>query len=247
MAFQFPVDELTVINSSLLLTGDNVVAVADNGSDEWNVCSQAYQTALGYIMENHGWGFATVVVTLQPSPTPPQDTDWDTAYPLPPDLVHLIWAKINQNANNALPMNTAQLALYNIMGTPTGPVLVINAQGGPPPPTPPAVPATVTIKYISNAGALCDSTNGTPMMIVALQRFIMAGIYRGLHEEVAEADKCEATAMQLLQQARTRYDQQKPKRQVFNSRMRASRRMRRPWPATGTGSWGSGSGSGTPG
>lgn len=245
--FQWPHDKLDCINSALALTGDNTVNVADDGSDEWITCSPAYETALAYIMENHEWGYATVVVTLQPSPTPPTDSDWDTAYPLPNDLVHLLWAKINQNANNPVPLNTAQLALYSIMGTQNGPVLVINAQGGPPPPIPPAVPATVTIKYISNAGALCDPTNGTPTMITALQRFIMAGIYRGLHEDTGEADKTEQAAMLLLQQARTRYDQQKPKRQVFNSRMAAARRIRRPWPPVGTGSWGSGSGSGTPG
>lgn len=247
MAFQFPRDKLDLVNSALALTGDNAVAAADNGSDEWTVCSPAYETALGYIMESHSWGYATVVKTLQPSPTAPTDNDWDTAYPLPPDLVHLIWAKINQNANNPLPFDVAQLSLYSIMGTPTGPVLVINAQGGPPPPIPPTTPATVTIKYISNSGALCDSTNGTPMLIVALQRFIIAGIYRGLHEDPGEADKCEAAARLMLQEARTRYDQQKPKRAFFNSRMRASRRIRRPWPPTGTGSWGSGSGSGIPG
>jgi hypothetical protein len=247
MSFQFPWDKLSLINGALLLTGNNVVAAAENGSDEWLVCSPAYETGLGYIMESHSWGYATLVTVLQPSPTPPQDTDWDTAYPLPPDLVHLLWAKVNQNTTNPLPFDTAQLTLYSIMGTPTGPVLVINSQGGPPPPSPPTVPAVVTIKYISNSGALCDSTNGTPMLISTLQRFVFAGIYRGLHEEPGEADKAEATAMQLLQQARTRYDQQKPKRQVFNSRLSASRRIRRPWPATGTGGWGSGSGGGIPG
>ena len=53
--------------------------------------------------------------------------------------------------------------------------------------------------------------------------------------------------MMMLQEARTRYDQQKPKRQFFNSRITAARRVRRPWPPTGTGNWGSGSGNGIPG
>lgn len=247
MAFQFPYDKLSTINSALSQTADNAVNAADDGSDEWNCTSPAYETALAYIMESHSWGYAAVVATLQPSPTPPTDLDWDTAYPLPNDLVHLIWAKINDNASNPVPLDTAQPALYSIMGTPTGPVLVINAQGGPPPPNPPIAPATVTIKYISNSGALCDATNGTPMIIVALQRFVMAGIYRGIHEDVAEASKMEQSAMVMLQQARTRYDQQKPKRAFFNSRLGAARRIHRPWPPMGTGSWGSGSGSGTPG
>lgn len=243
MAFQFPVDKLGVINSVLTSTGDNVVNVAEDGSDEWMIGSSAYETALAYIMESHSWGYASLVEVLQPSPTPPTDTDWDTAYRLPQDLVHLIWAKIDENANNPGEQNP-QLTTYDIMGSAAGPILVINAQGGPPPPTPPLAPATVTIKYISNQGALCDSTNGTPTMVLALQSYVMSGIYRGLHEDVAEADRVYQGAERILQMARTRYDQQKPKRAFFNSRMRASRFIRRPWPQIGTGSWGNGSGSG---
>lgn len=247
MAFQFPLDKLTLVNSALVLMGDNLVAAADDGSDEWNVASPAYERAIAYITESHGWGFDTLVTVLQPSPTPPTDTDWDTAYPLPNDLVHLIWAKVNQNAGNPTSPFTNQLTLWSIMGSPTGPILVINSQGGPPPPSPPRTPAQVTIKYISNSGALSDSTNGTPTLIMALQSFVMSGLYRGLHEDTAEGDKMWMAGEQMLQRARTRYDQQKPKRQFFNSRISASRRVRRPWPPVGTGNWGSGSGNGIPG
>ncbi|TAL43845.1 MAG: hypothetical protein EPN91_05670 [Salinibacterium sp.] len=244
MSFQWPSSKIDVINSALTSTGDNIVTAADNGSDEWNICSNTYETSLAYIMESHGWGYATQVAVLQPSPTPPQDSNWDTAYPLPNDCIHIIWAKINQDVASALGSSQPVLTLYKIMGTPTGPVLVINAQGGPPPPNPPQTPAQVTIKYISNSGALCDSTNGTPTMIVALQTYVMSGIYRALHEDVTEADRVYQGAERLLQQARTRYDQQLPKRQFFNSRITASRRIRRPWPQMGNNSWG---GSNTPG
>lgn len=243
MAFQFPYDKVSTINAALALTGDNTVAAADDGSDEWNTCSPAYEIALGYIMESHSWGYATVVTALQPSATAPADTDWDTQYPIPPDCVHLIWAKINDDTADPTGSQQSQLTLYDIMGTPTGPVLVINAQGGPPPPATPQTPARVTIKYVSNQGPLCDAANGTPTLIAALQRFVVAAIYRGLHEDPVEASNQERSARLLLQEARTRYDQQKPKRQFFNSRMQASRRVRRPWPQIGTGNWG---GSGIP-
>ena len=165
MSFEFPVDKLGVINSALSATGDNLVNVADDGSDEWNVCSPAYERALGYIIDGHSWGYATQVVTLQPSPTAPQDTDWDTAYPIPADCVHILWLKINQDTSDPITQTTAQLTLYDIMGTPTGPVIVCNAQGGPPPPPPNTVtPATITLRYVSNKGALADSTSGTPTL-----------------------------------------------------------------------------------
>lgn len=244
MAYEFPLDKLAVVNSALLSTGDNQVAAADDGSDEWNVCSPAYERGLGYIMESHSWGYASQVKVLQPSPTPPQDSAWDTAYPIPSDCVHIIWVKINEINPSAPDTNTPMPTLYDIAGSPQGPVIVINAQGGPPPPQPPATPAQVTLKYISNAGALGDSTSGTPTLILALQSFIMSAIYRGLHEDASEADKLWAMGEQMLQRARTRYDQQKPKRQFFNSRMAASRRIRRPWPPLGIDNW---SGSNTPG
>jgi len=244
MSFQWPCDKLGLINSALTSTGDNIVAVADDGSDEWNICSNTYETSLAYIMESHSWGYAAIARVLQPSPTAPTDPAWDTAYPLPNDLVHLIWVKINQNVGDPTGTTNNQPVLYDIMGTATGPVLVTNAQGGPPPPSPPQTPAQITIKYISNAGALCDSTNGTPTMILALQAYVISGIYRALHEDVTEADRVYQGAEKLLQMARTRYDQQKPKRQFFNSRMSASRRIRRPWAPLGNDNWG---GSNTPG
>jgi hypothetical protein len=248
MSFQFPVDKLTTINAALLATGNNSVNVADDGSDEWNVCSPAYETAIGYIINSHSWGFDSLVVTLNASATAPADTDFDTAYPLPSDLVQLIWVKLNENTGNPN-LTTSQMTTYDIQANPAGgpPLLLVNAQGGPPPPITPVTPAICTIKYISNSGALSDSTNGSPIMIAALQRFVIAGIYRGLHEDPAEAIREEQAARMILQEARTRYDQQKPKRAFFNSRMAASRRIRRPWPPIGTGSWGSGSGSGLPG
>jgi hypothetical protein len=244
MSYPWPLDKLTICNSALVSCGDNTIAVADDGSDEWNVCSPAYDRGLGYAMESHGWGYATQVITLQPSPTAPQDTSWDTAYPIPQDCVHIIWLKINQDTSDPVTQTQAQLTLYDIMGTPNGPVIVTNAQGGPPPPPPGTVtPATITLKYLSNSGPLTDATNGTPTLILALQSFVMAGIYRGLHEDTAEGDKMWAAGEHMLQMARTRYDQQKPKRQFWNSRMGASRRIRRPWPPIGIDNWG---GSGTP-
>lgn len=244
MSFEFPIDKLSCINAALALTGDNQVAVADDGSDEWNVCSPAYERALGYMMDSHSWGYATQVIVLQPSPTPPQDTAWDTAYPIPSDCIHIIWLKINQNTTDSPTSTTATPVLYDIAGTPNGPVIVVNAQGGPPPPNPPAVPAQITLKYVSNQATLSDATSGTPTFITALQAFIQSAIYRGLHEDVVEAASMEKMGERLLQMARTRYDQQKPKRQFWNSRMAASRRIRRPWPPLGIDNWG---GSNTPG
>jgi hypothetical protein len=65
----------------------------------------------------------------------------------------------------------------------------------------------------------------------------MAGIYRGLNEDISAASQMESQAARKLQDARTRTDQEQPKRSLFNSRLRAARRVRRPWVETPPG-WG---------
>jgi hypothetical protein len=240
--FPWPLAKLDVINTALAETGNNTVAAENDGSDEWNVASPAYDRAIAYAMESHSWGYATQTITLTPSSTPPQDTDFDTAYPIPADCIHIIWVKINLNEPSV--SNIPRLALWKIAGTTAGPVIIVNSRGGPPPPIAPVTPAQVTMYYISNTGFLCSSNFGTPTLILALVSFVASGIYRGLHEDIGEADKMWLYAEQMLQRARTRYDQQKPKRQFFNSRIGATRRIRRPWPQVGINSWGSGSGSG---
>lgn len=225
-SFQWPVDKLILINRALAQTGDNLVAVADNGSDEWNVCSPTYEDALAAVCEDHGWSWLTDVRTLPPATNVPNDDQYDTAYIMPPDLVHLIWVRVAD-----LPSN------YDLLNG----QLIINARGGPNQPTPPNTPAVVTAKGIFSTNA--DLVNGTPLVVKAMQHFVFSGIYRGLHEDTANADKQFAMGEKILERARTRHDQQKPKRAMFNSRIAAARRIRRPWPVTPTG-WG---GTGQPG
>jgi|SRR5215472_6464516 len=244
--FQWPLAKLDVIQSACAITGDDPPAVADDGSDIWNTASPVYERWIAYVMATHSWGFATQTIVLTASPTAPQDTDFDTAYPIPTDCVQVIWVKLNNNEPNT--SNSPTLTLWKIAGTPAGPVIVLNSKGGPPPPLTPVTPAQVTMYYISNAGPLCDITNGSPILVNALIGFVAGGIYQGFHEDLQTANMEYQAAKALLQEARTRYDQQKPKRQFFNSRIGAVRRIRRPWPQVGINNWGSGSGgSGTPG
>jgi hypothetical protein len=223
-AFEWPVDKQGVINSALSQTGDNLVAVADDGSDEWNVASPAYERALAYMMEAHGWSQATDVRILQPAVNAPDDDQYDTAYGLPPDLVHLIWVRLND-----LPTN------YDLLNG----QLIVNARGGAQQPIPPNTPGVITIKGAFSTNS--DPVNATPTFVVALTTFVMSGIYRGLHEDLAQANIMWNSAKALMQEAMTRHDQQKPKRAMFNGRLSASRRIRRPWPQTPTGWSGTGS------
>ncbi|SEE52009.1 hypothetical protein [Bradyrhizobium lablabi] len=224
-AFTWPKDKLGIINDALAQTGDNAVAVADDGSVEWNTCSPAYETGLAYACESHPWSWLTDVRTLQPAGNKPDDTQFDTAYNLPADLIHLILVRINS-------VPCAWGLLNN--------QLVVNAQGGPPPPTPPAVPLPLTIKGIFSTNS-DPAVASTPTVVVALQMFVMSGIYRGMRKDTAEAGRLFSAAKQMLEEAKSRHDMQMPKRAPFNSRMTAVRRNRKPWRQTPSGWSGTGS------
>lgn len=216
MSFAWPVGKLDLINRALSVTGNEPVNVADDGSDAWNVCSAAYEDGLAVMMEESNWGWATKVAQFGLT-TAPADKAWDSACIIPPDLIHIVWVRVGQNLQTV-----GMPTLYDILDD----QLVLNRRGAP----------IVLVKYTSSQKA--DPTEGTPKFVQALTAFVMAGIYRGLHEDLAEANRVFATARALVQEAKTRYDQNKPKRQFWNSRLTASRRIRRPYPPNGNDFWG---------
>lgn len=217
----WPLDKLGLINQALALTGQNLVAAADDGSEEWTVCSAAYEAAIEYMFDQYDWKQITTVGTLNPTGTAPTDDQFDTAYAKPPDCIHVIWVRYND-----LPI------VYQVLNN----QIVINTGG--------ATTSTITVKYTS------DNPLGVPAQaqmlrtfMTALLRFVLSGIYRGLNEDLQESRATEKEAMALVAQAAKRSDQEQPKRAPFNSRISASRRVRRPWTAVPTG-WG---GTGSPG
>lgn len=223
--FQWPLSKLEIINSALAQTGDNLVASSDDGSIEWNTCSPAYERALAAVTEAHPWAWVTNWRTLTPAVNVPADDRYDTAYDLPDDLVHLIMVRVNDRT-----------CLWDLLDG----QLVVNAQGGPPPPPVPTTPFPVIIKGIFSTNA--DPVNGTPTVVLALERFVMSGIYRGLKKDNAEAGRMFAEANGILERAKSRHDMQKPKRALFISRTRRARYIRRPdWPIPSggdSGPWG---------
>lgn len=87
-------DKLSVINDALAELGDNLVAVADNGSDEWTTASPAYENAVRETIEAHSWSFDTNVATLVRQNASPDDLYAD-AMALPMNCLHLIWVRVN--------------------------------------------------------------------------------------------------------------------------------------------------------
>lgn len=206
----WPIDRLAIIQDACTQTGNNPPTVEEDGSEEWDHGSVAYEMALPYAIEARNWKFGTDVRVLTSTGVKPTDPLFDTAYAKPPDCLHLIWVRLAD-----IP------TIYQILDN----QIVLNNTGN----------QVVTAKIVF--APTIDQV--TPTFAMALRAFTASGIYRGLNEDTGSADKAWALGEHMLQTAATRSDQEQPKRAMFNSRMATSRRVRRPWPQTPAG-WGGG-------
>lgn len=200
-------DKLSICRDALQLTGNNVPNVADDGSDEWAVASTAYESAVDSLIEAHNWKFAKASGVALVRNGASPDDQFTDAYAKPADCLALVWVRVNG----------VQID-YKIIGN----LICVNASG-----------QTVKVEYIR----IPDAGSWPPMFVDCVRKSTMAGIYRGLNEDVSAASNMEAQAARSLQDARSRTDQEQPKRALFNSRLRMSRQQRRPWPNTPPG-WG---------
>lgn len=119
-------DKLSIINDELARTGNNLVAVADDGSDEWTVCGPAFDASVAETIEAHSWNFDTRIATLNRVGVPDDDLYQD-AFAKPNACLHLIWVRLND-----------QTVDYKIINN----QVCLSATGG-----------TVTAKYIIDQGA----------------------------------------------------------------------------------------------
>lgn len=202
-------DKLSIIAGELAQTGDNIPAAADNGSDEWTVCSPAYDSAVAETIEGHSWNFDTNITALVRDGDSPDEV-YDDAFAKPNACLHLIWVRLD-----------GQTVDYKIINN----QVCLNARGRP-----------VTAKYILDQGA----ANWPALFVKVIAARVRAAIFCGLHEDPQTGLMWEKRADQFLAEARTRVDQESPKRAMFNSRARASRYTRRPFVSspmawTGTG------------
>lgn len=197
----WPCDKLSIVQDAATQTGNNPPNVADDGSEEWDHGSVAYELALPYAIENKNWKFGTKVEVLTSTGIAPTDPQFDTAYAKPPDLLHLIWVRLNDLAVEYQVLNNQ---------------IVLNNNGG----------QAVTAKFVY--APTLDQV--TPTFAMALRAFTASGIYRGLNEDAGNADKMWALGEAMLSSAASRADQEQPKRAMFKSRLAMARRARRPWP-----------------
>lgn len=195
-------DKLGIINTELAQTGDATVAVENDGSEEWDVCSPAFDTAVDLTIERHNWNFGTKIATLQRVGDSADDMYTD-AYAIPAGALSVVWVRLASGVID-------QPVDYKIINN----QIVLTASN-----------LTPKVKYVLDPG----SQNWPPIFAAVIRLLVRAAIYRGLHEDAEQADKEELKAERMLSEARTRVDQNAPKRALFNSRAVMSRRVRRPW------------------
>lgn len=204
------VDKLSIISDECSILGENPPATADDGSPEWNACSPAYEAAVQETIQAHSWPFETQIATLVRVGTSPDDTYTD-AMAMPNACLQLIWVRVAESAGNDFPAD------YKIVNN----RICLNLFGT----------YTATAKYVIDPQII--GTGPWPPLFTKIIRYkVRAAICYGLREDDDAGMKWDAAAAAVLQEARTRVDQQQPKRAVFNSRAIASRIVRRPWVRT---------------
>lgn len=188
-------DKLDIINECLVLTGNDPVAVAEDGSDEWLVASAAYEAAVRHMLDEHDWKFATRIVALGRTGAS-DDARFSDVYARPADALHIVWVRVSDAETT-----------WRVIGN----SIYVNG------------PDSVTAKVVIDK----DPTRWPGLFVKALSCFVLGGIYRGLNEDPGEADTQEKKAEAYLMRARTRGDQEEPKRGMMKSRARLMRRRRR--------------------
>lgn len=199
-------DRLSIINDALVNTSNNRVQAEFEDSDEWDVGKTGYDRFLPILLEEHAWPFATTTEALVKLP----DEDNPSAK-FSPAL-----------GGFAYSMPGAALWLATVTR---------NGEG---------------IEYEIIDDKICCAFDNAAVALVAkftrvppvdrmsnlfwevLRCLVESALLRGMNEDYAAADRREAYAWEMLSNARSRGDQQMPRRSHLRSRALARRRGYRP-------------------
>ena len=192
-------DKLTVINNALIATGNNEVNILHDGSDEYRVADNAFDRAIKFLTARHSWPFATAVEPLVRAPDDLNKSRYfrESCFHLVPDAFHLKEVYHEQSP----------LTEYEIMGA------LLSCHHN----------SDIYARVVrAPANALWH-----PMAEEILTLMVEAGCQRGLNEDAREASNIDNRVEGLIMEARPHLDQQNPARNIYKSKIAASRRTRR--------------------
>lgn len=192
-------DKLTILNDALRATGNNTVNVLNDPSDEYIIANGAFERAVRFLTARHNWPFAEITEELVRAPDEDNKSRRfsKNGFRLPANTLHV----------KEVFYGSAYLTDYEIQGA----ILSCNFDS--------QISATV-IKEVT-------TEKWHPMAAEILTLYVEAGCYRGLNEDPAEARNVETKAELLLDETRSRVDQQNPARNTYKSKIADARRRRR--------------------
>lgn len=209
-------DKLNLINQALTNTANNNVNVADDNSDEWRIASSAYDEWVPSLLYSHDWKFATQFSASLSRIGDSIYPGFSDVYEKPGDCLYL---------QNVYRTDLAQLVIPSL------------AYGMPEEDTrPPDLEYRLVQDQIH-----CVAPNGataiyTPFpvgsqpwsigFLASLRLYVETACLRGLNEDYAEAANREKRADAVLALAKSRNDQEEPRRVLFRSTVLERRRRR---------------------
>lgn len=196
-------DKLTIINDALTATANNRVNLAD-GTHEWQVADKAFTRAVSYLIARHNWPFARKTKLLARAPANEYESQLypDHGFRLPNDALHLVQAYHRPDGYTGKPITD-----YEVIGS---------------------------ILYCRHADSVYadyvfapDDENWHPLASEILTRYVEAGCYRGLNEDLRAAAATEKAIEDLLLSVSPRMEQESPARNAYKSKVAEARRTRR--------------------
>lgn len=205
-------DKLTIINRALFDSGNNILNVLDDGTDEAIGASVAFGRAVEDLISRHGWPFATKTAILQQVSTVDAPSQrFSFGYGLPAEALHLRGVFVNWPGADSV-LRPYPERHYEVMG---GIVYLGRSDTQ-------VVPGSVAAEYI---WAPPDAA-WHPQAAEILTIMVTAGCLRGLNEDFVAAAGMDQKAEIRLGEARSRVDQQNPARNIYHSRIRSARHRR---------------------
>lgn len=191
-------DELTILNRALVNTGNRVLTVLNDGTDEWQVASEAFARGLEDLISQYRWPFArtsAALVKADDADNPSQKYDY--AHHLPADLLHLAMVFVGGYKTSS----------YEVYGR----MVCLDDD------------SDVAVEYI----AVPLEAAWHPQASEVLTMMVEAGLLRGLNEDFNEARQKDVDIEIKLGKTRTIVSQENPARNTFRSSIADARRSRR--------------------
>lgn len=206
-------DKLTVVNNALIATGNEPVTT-DDGSAQWIAASTAYDRMLPLVLYKHNWKFQTSTLQL-PRLGASTYPGYSDIFQKPVDCLHLenVW---RTDLAAIMPPQYGWLGVgWTAVMPPALDYKIIGDQ------IHCAAPNGVTALYVINSVAAIAANPG---FIETLTREVESLLYQGLNEDKDGAVATKKLAAEEIGEARSKTDQESPRRAAFRSSFLERRR-----------------------